>query len=96
MADLPRQRVTADKPPFSSTGVDFFGTFLVKLGRSQVKRYGCIFTCLAVRTVHIEVAYSLDTDSFINAFQRFICRRGQPMEIISDNGTNLVGGCRDS
>ena len=29
MADLPRQRVTADKPPFSSTGVDFFGTFLV-------------------------------------------------------------------
>ena len=60
-----------------------------------MKRYGCIFTCLTVRAVHIEVAQSLEADSFINAFQHFICRRGQPLELQSDNGTNFVGGYRE-
>ena len=79
MSDLPPERDTPDEPPFSFVGVDFFGTFMVKVGRSQVKRYGCIFTWLAVRAVHIEIAHSLESDSFINALQRFICRRGQPV-----------------
>ena len=30
MADLPDDRVTADKPPFSYVGIDCFGPFLVK------------------------------------------------------------------
>ena len=63
---------------------------MVKRARSRVKRYGVIFTCLVVRAVHIEVAYSLDTDSFINALRRFIARRGTPKEIRSDNGTNFT------
>jgi len=46
---------------------------------------------LKIRAVHIEVLHSLDTDSFISALQRFICRRGQVKEIRSDNGTNFVG-----
>ena len=41
MADLPIERISSDQPPFSSVGVDFFGPFLVKRGRCQVKRYGC-------------------------------------------------------
>ena len=95
MADLPFDRVTPDMPPFTFVGVDFFGPILVKIGRSEVKRYGCLFTCLTVRAVHIEVAHSLDADSFINAMQRFTCRRGQVSEIRSDNGTNFVGGERE-
>jgi hypothetical protein len=95
MADLPAGRVTPDKPPFTFVGLDFFRPFLVKQGRSQVKRYGCIFTCLTVRAVHIEVAHTLHTDSFINALQRFISRRGQPYEIRSDNGSNFVGAERE-
>ena len=58
----------------------------------RVKMYGVIFTCLAVRSVHLEVSYSLDTDSFILAPRRFIARRGQVKEIRSDNGTNFTGG----
>ena len=50
---------------------------------------------LAIRAVHIEVTFSLETDSFINALQRFISRRGQPHIIRSDNGTNLVGAERE-
>lgn len=95
MGDLPADRVTPGKAPFTYVGVDYFGPFLVKRGRSRVKRYGCIFTCLTIRAIHIEIANSLDTDSFINALQRFMCRRGQPELIRSDNGTNFVGAERD-
>ena len=72
MADLPTERLTPDLPPFSNVGVDYFGPFLVKSRRSRVKRYGCIFTCMACRAVHIEVAHTLDTDSFLCAVSRFI------------------------
>lgn len=95
MADLPVDRVTPNKPPFTYVGVDCFGPFMVKQGRSLVKRYGCVFTCLTVRAVHLEVANSLDTDSFINALRRFVCRRGPPEIIRSDNGSNFVGAERE-
>ena len=38
MADLPADRVSSEEPPFSHVGVDFFGPFEVKRGRSLVKR----------------------------------------------------------
>ncbi|KAL4008191.1 hypothetical protein ACER0C_002043 [Sarotherodon galilaeus] len=91
MANLPQDRLIPDKPPFTNVGIDYFGPFEVKHGRSRVKRYGVLFTCLAVRAIHIEVAHSLETDSCINAFRRFIARRGQVSVMRSDNGTNLVG-----
>ena len=91
MAQLPCPRVSPCAPPFSSVGVDFFGPILVKVKRSHAKRYGFVFTCLAIRAVHIEVAHALTSDSFIQAFTRFVSRRGSPGEIFSDNGTNFTG-----
>lgn len=93
MADLPQDRVSPDEPPFTRVGVDFFGPFEVKRGRATMKRYGVIFTCLAVRAE--EVASSLDTDSFVNALRHFIVRRGQVLDLRSDNGTNFVGAERE-
>ena len=78
MADLPEDRVIPNKPPFTFVGVDCFGPFTVKKGRSTVKRYSVLFTCLTVRAIHIEIAHSLDTDSFLQAMQRFVSRRGFP------------------
>ncbi len=72
MADLPQDRVTSDKPQFTYVGVDCFGPFEVKRGRSVVKCYGVIFTCLNIRAVHLEIAALLDTYSFIHALRRFI------------------------
>ena len=77
--------------PFTNVGIDCFGPFSVKHGRTIVKRYGCIFTCLNTRAVHIEILHSLGTNSFINGLLRFIDRHGQPQLICSDYGTNFVG-----
>ena len=95
MADLPPHRLEADSPPFTNTGIDCFGPFEVVRFRKTEKRYGVIFTCLVSRAIHIEVATSLETDSFINALRRFIARRGNVQVIRSDNGTNFVGAERE-
>ena len=95
MADLPEDRVTPHRPPFTITGVDCFGAFLVKRGRCQEKRYGCLFTCLSIRAVHIEKLNTLEADSFLNALFRFSSRRGTPDIIRSDNATNFTAAERE-
>ena len=50
-----------------------------------------MFSCLASRAIHIEVARSMDTDSFIMCLRRFIGRRGNVRMIRSDNGSNFIG-----
>ena len=95
MADLPEECVTPGQLPFIHVGVDFFGPFLVKQGRSEVNRYRFIVTCLAMRTVHIEVAHLLDTNSFINVLHQFIARRDKSVLLRSDNGTNFVSGDKE-
>ncbi|XP_064646159.1 uncharacterized protein LOC135499344 [Lineus longissimus] len=92
MANLPLDRVVPYEPPFSNVGCDCFGPFMVKRARSDVKRYGCIFTCHVTRAIHIEILLSMDTDSLINGLRRFTARRGNPARIRSDNGTNFTGG----
>ena len=47
------------------------------------------------RAVHLELAFSLDTDSFSNAFFRVASRCGLPKNVICDNGTNFVGGSNE-
>ena len=89
MANLPDVRVTPLNPPFTFVGVDYFGPIMFRQGRGQVKRYGYLFTCLAVRAVHIEIDHSLDGESFVCVFSRFTNRRGQPSYVYSD-GTNLT------
>ena len=79
MADLPPSRLQIDTHPFAYCGVDYFGPLLVKQRRFQVKRYGCLFTCLTSRAIHIEDAMDLTTNAFINALRRFLSRRG-PLE----------------
>lgn len=96
MSDLPPVRVTGDLPAFAHTGVDLFGPFDVTNGRKVFKRYGVVFTCMNSRAIHLEIAYTLDTDSFVNALRRFVCRRGNNIKsITSDNGTNLRSGERE-
>ena len=95
MASLPKERLALCETPFTNTGVDYFGPMNVKRGRVTEKRWGCLFTCLTTRAVHLELAGDLSTDSFIMALRRFRGRRGNPRTIRSDNGTNFVGANRE-
>jgi hypothetical protein len=95
MANLPKQRLSAFCPPFSYTGCDYFGPLEVTVGRRKEKRYGVLFTCLSTRAIHLELVTSLDTDSCILAIRNFLNRRGPPVEIWSDNGTNFKGAERE-
>lgn len=90
MSDLPEDRLEST-PPFTYCAVDYFGPFVIKERRKELKRYGVLFTCMASRAIHIEIANSLETDSFINALRRFVSRRGPIRQLRSDQGTNFVG-----
>uniref|UniRef100_A0A5S6QTJ4 Integrase catalytic domain-containing protein n=1 Tax=Trichuris muris TaxID=70415 RepID=A0A5S6QTJ4_TRIMR len=91
---LPKVRVQRPVHVFAYTRLDFFGPFLVSVRRSVVKRWICLFTCLTVRAVRLEVCHNLDADSFLAAFRRFMSRRGAPAVCVSDIGTNFVAGDR--
>ncbi|XP_049294220.1 uncharacterized protein LOC125769530 [Anopheles funestus] len=95
MAPLPPQRLTPNVRPFSYTGVDYIGPYEVSIGRRTEKRWIVLFTCLVVRGIHLEIAHSLSTMSCMMALRRFICRRGWPIEFVSDNGTNFKGASRE-
>ncbi|XP_035714129.1 uncharacterized protein LOC118438289 [Folsomia candida] len=91
MGQLPAARLDSHVIPFHRTGLDYFGPIEVNVKRSREKRYGALFTCLVTRAVHLELAHSLSTDSCIMAIRKFVGRRGCPVHIYSDNGTNFRG-----
>ena len=74
IADLPKDQVN-EAPPFTYCGVDLFGPFLVKERRSEMKRYGVLFNCLASRAVHIKIVALMEMDSFIMTLRWVIARR---------------------
>ncbi|GFV92970.1 hypothetical protein TNCV_1693631 [Trichonephila clavipes] len=98
MGNLPKHRVTLERP-FFSCGIDYAGPVLIKCnkgrGTKSTKGYIALFVCLATKAAHIEAVGDLTTDSFIAALRRFSARRGAPRHIYSDNGTNFVGARRN-
>ncbi|XP_018365780.1 PREDICTED: uncharacterized protein LOC108762994 [Trachymyrmex cornetzi] len=94
MAPLPAGRTTVSRP-FSRCGVDYAGPFAIREGKRRNsknhKAYIAIFVCFVPKAVHIEVVSDLAIDAFLDAFKRFISRRGKPVHMFSDNGNNFVG-----
>ena len=74
MTNLPFKKTT-EAPSFAYCGIDMFGPFYIKEKRSEFKRCGVVFVCLAIRVVHIEMTHQTDTDSLIQALWRTIARR---------------------
>ncbi|UYV61696.1 hypothetical protein LAZ67_1005939, partial [Cordylochernes scorpioides] len=94
MGNLPPERIIPSRP-FSKTGIDLTGPFLIKrsLGRSKTisKSYIVLFICFTTKAIHLELTTSLSTDSFMASLRRFMARRGKPSDIYSDNATNFKG-----
>lgn len=99
MGTLPIQRVLPSYP-FEHSSCDIFGPYQVELfgkvtrqrqhNPGYYKAYGLILTCLSTRAIHIETMHGQSTNSFLSAFRRFICMRGQPKTMYSDCGGQLV------
>lgn len=95
MAALPAGRLAYRERPFSHCGIDYFGPMFVKIGRRREKRWGVLFTCLTTRAIYLELAHSLTASSAIMAIQRLAARRGSPLVIYSDNGTNFTKASKE-
>ena len=76
MPDLPSCRVTVCNKPFKFTGLDYLGPYTFRQNRSDCKGLGLLFTCLCTRCLHVELLTSLDLNSFLLAFTRFVNLRG--------------------
>ncbi len=89
MTPLPHKRVTSSTP-FLFTGLDYLGPLYVKTGRHDVEKvWICLFTCMVIRAVHLEVVRYLSSEHFVLALRRFVARRGVPKEIVSDNAPHF-------
>lgn len=96
VSDLPIIRLEPHTPPFCRTACDYFGPYLVKVGRNKTtKHYGVVFTSLSTRAMHLEFAVDYFTMEFLQTLRRFFAIRGQPTLMISDNGTQLVEAERE-
>ena len=84
MSPWPRIKVTRSSP-FTHTGLDYLGPLYVREENSKKKVWICLFTCVTVRAIHLEVIDNMSADQFLMALRRFISRRGKPSEIICDN-----------
>ncbi|XP_058443677.1 uncharacterized protein LOC131425643 [Malaya genurostris] len=97
MGDLPAERVTP-APAFLRVGIDYCGPFNIRNSQRKgvpLKCYICLFVCLVVKAVHVEIVFDLTTEAFIAALKRFVARRGKPEIIICDNAANFVGARRE-
>jgi len=90
-------RVTPSRP-FSNCGVDYAGPLVLREGKRwnarNSKAYVGVFVCFATKAIHQEVISDLTTEAFLAVLKRFISRRGCPVAIFSDNGTNFKGALR--
>ena len=84
--DLPTDRVY-EGLPFTYTGIDFAGPLHLNSAtpENRSKAYCCLFTCASTRAVHLELTDSLTVTSFLQAFRRFVSRRGLPAKLLTDN-----------
>ena len=60
MSNLPTFPMDYQSPPFTNTGLDFFGPMFIKQQRSRLKRWGCLFASMVTQAVHLELVESLD------------------------------------
>lgn len=59
------------------------------------KMYICLLTCAVTRAVHLELVWDLTTESFVNAFRRFLTAHGICKTIYSDNAKTFQKAEKD-
>ena len=94
IGQLPPERVEPNYV-FYHTGMDFAGPFIIRKGHTrkpvEIKAFLAVFICFCTKAVHLELVSDMTTEAFIAALDRFISRRGLPLHLHSDNGSNFLG-----
>ena len=54
-----------------------------------------VFRCCATRAVDCDLMEDYSTDKFVLAFTRFSCKYEYPKQLLPDEGSQLVKGCKD-
>lgn len=84
MPPWPKERVTQTEP-FKNIGLGNHGPIVARHNEERKKMWICLFSCMVTRAIHLDGVIDMSTEEFINAFRRFIARRGWPDIILSDN-----------
>ena len=92
IAPLPALRYKEPLRAFTKIVLDVAGHFITKQRRRKkcTKIYLGLFMCLLYRAVHLEIAYGMDTSSFLDAFYRVVNRSRLPLEVVSDKEPILL------
>ena len=90
LTDLPKERVRLLKP-YQDTAIDYTGHIYVKEDSGEMKKvYIVVYTCLAIRAVHLDVVPDLTVKSFIQSFSRFCSTYQVPESLYTDNASYFV------
>ena len=92
MADIRDEQLTVS-PPWSNVALDFAGPYLVKgevNKRAKLKIWILIYCCRATRAVCLLACPGYSTSDFLCKHAEFVYRKGQPITIVSDRGSQLV------
>ncbi|XP_028969151.1 uncharacterized protein LOC114828620 [Galendromus occidentalis] len=94
MGPPPDVRVTKSHP-FEHVGTDVIGPLFINEAKEQKKIWIIIFTCCAMRAIHLEILNSLSTTEFMMSLRRFKARRGCPRTFYSDNAKAFKRAAED-
>jgi hypothetical protein len=92
MGDLPSYKLAA-LAPFTVTGCDFMGPYVVRgmcKGRRQYKVWVAVYTCLSSHAAVLLPTPGYDAATFVTTHTQFCNTFGAPRLIIVDHGGNLV------
>lgn len=62
---------------------------MIDTSKDKLKTCICLFTCITTLALYLEVVYNFTAQKFLNAFKRFLARRGKKEQIFSDNATKF-------
>ena len=97
MSSITYDKLAVYEKLFSNLGVHYFDLVLIKSLRStqlnptSVKRYKVLFTYHMSRTLNLELAHDMSTDTFLLALHRVSSRRAFAKVLRSSNGLDFIG-----
>ena len=100
---LPKEQIQGNLPAgrvavgnvWDESGCDIMGPVLVRIRRSDVKRYILGLVSFTVKAVHFEVIPDMTVESFLNAMRRFVSRRSRPKKLMTDCAGTFEAGVRE-